>query len=339
MMNNHAPRSVLKVDSTCIKLDETFNLIIYNINIPAHYLQDRGELTEILERVRYVLIRDFSTFSITYQITASYILKHSENGQQKTWCGSTRNGNLMSSCQSSSTFNANCPEINPLLPIEDTENTLPFLCKDAILRLPNKKKILNYFHTHELNINMIFIDFINKHTLDLVQVQKIAKIQFAIIKRNKHNLHSIIYDGRFFKFIQNHWKFQCWILNANNQFLKCCRKISRLPKIRQQKIYKSQKPLWKLLNLNREIPDPQSRQETIDFLHKYNKANNVLLSFFYKYPQYSDIWHEPYIVKDFISIKAFTTKNCIIAFQLQQFQEPKEKKEKLMTNLFHYTSN
>ncbi len=87
-MNNHAPRSVLKVDSTCIKLDETFNLIIYNINIPAHYLQDRGELTEILERVRYVLIRDFSTFSITYQITASYILKHSENGQQKTWCGS-----------------------------------------------------------------------------------------------------------------------------------------------------------------------------------------------------------------------------------------------------------
>ena len=50
-MNNHAPRTVLKVDSTCFKLDDSFSLLVYNINIPQLYLQDRGELTVVLERI------------------------------------------------------------------------------------------------------------------------------------------------------------------------------------------------------------------------------------------------------------------------------------------------
>ena len=95
-MNNHAPRTVLKVDSTCFKLDDSFSLLVYNINIPQLYLQDRGELTVVLERIKNVLIQDFLNFSILYQISASYILKHSETDQSKTWTGSffARNNTL-----------------------------------------------------------------------------------------------------------------------------------------------------------------------------------------------------------------------------------------------------
>ena len=87
-MNNHASRSLLKVDSTSFELDPKNCIIIYNINIPQLYTQDRGELTNVLERIKIVLLRDFGNLSIFYQICASYILKHSETGQTKTWTGS-----------------------------------------------------------------------------------------------------------------------------------------------------------------------------------------------------------------------------------------------------------
>ena len=87
-MNNHASRSLLKVDSTCIKADPKNCIIFYNINIPQLYTQDRGELTNVLERIKIVLQRDFGNLSIVYQISASYILKHTESGQTKTWTGS-----------------------------------------------------------------------------------------------------------------------------------------------------------------------------------------------------------------------------------------------------------
>ena len=88
MMNNHAPRSLLKVDSTCLKVDRDFCLIVYNINIPQLYLNDRGELSDVLDRIKQRLIEDFGNLSSLYQISASYILKHSESGEIRTWTGS-----------------------------------------------------------------------------------------------------------------------------------------------------------------------------------------------------------------------------------------------------------
>ena len=88
MMNNHAPRSLLKVDSTCLKVDGDFCLIVYNINIPQLYLNDRGELSIVLDRIKERIVQDFGNLSSLYQISASYILKHSESGEIRTWTGS-----------------------------------------------------------------------------------------------------------------------------------------------------------------------------------------------------------------------------------------------------------
>jgi hypothetical protein len=87
-MNNHAPRTLLKVDSTCLKLYENFSLIVYNINIPQFYLNDRGELSNVLDRIKERLQQDFENLTSLYQISASYILKHSESGEIRTWTGS-----------------------------------------------------------------------------------------------------------------------------------------------------------------------------------------------------------------------------------------------------------
>ena len=88
MMNNHASRNELKVDSTFLKLEQDSVVVVYNINIPEHYLHDQAELIRVLERIQFVITRDFGILSVLYQISASYILKQSNTGQNKTWTGS-----------------------------------------------------------------------------------------------------------------------------------------------------------------------------------------------------------------------------------------------------------
>lgn len=87
-MNNHAPRTVLKVDSTSLTVNRDFCVVIYNINIPQDYLTDRNELRNVLDRIQLLLVRDFANLSVLYQISASYILKHGNTGETRTWTGS-----------------------------------------------------------------------------------------------------------------------------------------------------------------------------------------------------------------------------------------------------------
>ena len=88
MMNNHASRTLLKVDATTLNVDSNYAVIIYNINIPQNYLTDQQELSSVLTRIEQLLSRDFANLSVLYQISASYILKNSKSGETKTWTGS-----------------------------------------------------------------------------------------------------------------------------------------------------------------------------------------------------------------------------------------------------------
>jgi len=89
-MNHHLPRSVLKVDSTCIFLkgEKKKVLIIYNINIPVHVLSQIEELDNVLERIKNLLSNEFYENTVVFQITASYLLKHTVTGATKVWTGS-----------------------------------------------------------------------------------------------------------------------------------------------------------------------------------------------------------------------------------------------------------
>ena len=91
-MNNHQSRNTLKVDAVSAPIEGHTHLrylIIYNINVPFEYLEERETTTRaILVRIKQLLVRDFNQHQPVYQITASYNLVHSISGEFRVWTGS-----------------------------------------------------------------------------------------------------------------------------------------------------------------------------------------------------------------------------------------------------------
>jgi hypothetical protein len=91
-MNNHESRNTLKVDAVSARIEDADHhsfLIIYNINVPYQYLDERETTTRnILERIKALLMRDFRDKDSVYQITASYNLLNSVSGEFRVWTGS-----------------------------------------------------------------------------------------------------------------------------------------------------------------------------------------------------------------------------------------------------------
>ncbi len=147
----------------------------------------------------------------------------------------TQIGNLTSSCQLSSTSNVRC---QPTLP--QTDNIEHSHCKNVFLNLPFNKKIIKYCVANNINVHKSFLDFCKQNAHNLKNIQKIAKIKWIIVKKysdsSKTNLYSIIYDGRFFNFIQERWKFQIWILNPKGIFLQKFTKLKRSFKLKPPKL-------------------------------------------------------------------------------------------------------
>jgi hypothetical protein len=90
-MNNHAGRDELKVDAVSLPLDDPqkyYFIIIYNVNIPMEIIASLEQTVPVLERVRDLLVRDFPSSEVGYQITASYNLVHTVTGARRVWTGS-----------------------------------------------------------------------------------------------------------------------------------------------------------------------------------------------------------------------------------------------------------
>ena len=91
-MNNRPGRSDLKVDALCVPLNEnnprSDYIIIYNINIPIRYFFDPTEATRVLQRVNVLISGDFFNVPASFQITASYQLRHTTTGELRIWTGS-----------------------------------------------------------------------------------------------------------------------------------------------------------------------------------------------------------------------------------------------------------
>jgi hypothetical protein len=78
--------SSLKVDETCLRLDDSVSevLFISNINIPIQHFNDE----EICERVLNFIDNEFVGQTPFYQICGTYFLKHKQTGEEKFWAGS-----------------------------------------------------------------------------------------------------------------------------------------------------------------------------------------------------------------------------------------------------------
>lgn len=90
-MNNRAGRDQLKVDALCVPLTDNLQsdvIVIYNVNIPIQYFFDPQSAQEVLAKVKNLLSRDFYDAVTSFQITASYQLRHTITGELRTWTGS-----------------------------------------------------------------------------------------------------------------------------------------------------------------------------------------------------------------------------------------------------------
>ena len=103
-----------------------FYVVFYNVNIPIFILNDPAERRNALERTRALFLEDFGVEEAVYfQVSASYILKHQDTGDERDWRGSFQtklnNPSLLSEFQQfrSATF---VDTVNPI--IDNAENKL-----------------------------------------------------------------------------------------------------------------------------------------------------------------------------------------------------------------------
>lgn len=79
----------LKVDCTAVRQQHNQYVVIYNINLPRDIVRDPTQRLDALQRVRALLISDFSGVNnLSFQITGTYTLRHSETNEVKDWVGS-----------------------------------------------------------------------------------------------------------------------------------------------------------------------------------------------------------------------------------------------------------
>jgi hypothetical protein len=78
--------SSLKVDATCLALDDSRweVLFISNINIPLQYFNNPG----VIERVLNFVDSEYRNLQPSYEICGAYYLKHKATEEEKFWSGS-----------------------------------------------------------------------------------------------------------------------------------------------------------------------------------------------------------------------------------------------------------
>jgi len=238
---------------------------------------------------------------------------------------STQIGQLTKSSQSFSTFSVKCFPPTRSRVTKDTDSTQPLLCKNAILKLPYNKKITEYFMENNIDFNVPFVKFLKDEAYEMKHVQKIARIKLIILKKIQKNFYSLIYDGRFFDFVHESYKTRIWVLNSKGHFLKQIKKLRSTLKLRPNKKEKNCRPLWQLLDLNKEKPDPQTPQELKKFLLECNKTHQIIVNFIFKPFHYIDLWSEPPSYKNVPTIvEAFTNSKFLISYKLKKLQKEKK---------------
>ena len=67
--------------------------------------------------------------------------------------------------------------------MDPKEITKPFLCKDAISKLPFSKRIEFYCNKHNVDVNMSFLQFCKENAPSLKEIQERARIKWVIVKK------------------------------------------------------------------------------------------------------------------------------------------------------------
>lgn len=81
-------QSELKIDVTSFACDNHRELVVANANLPLNIIRDNRELQGALQRLSDFLQNTFSNDSVSFQVNASYYIRHTETDDVKFFAGS-----------------------------------------------------------------------------------------------------------------------------------------------------------------------------------------------------------------------------------------------------------
>ena len=176
-----------------------------------------------------------------------------------------------------------------------------------------------------------FLKFLTSYAAELMDVKHLMKFQFMVIQKQKSRHNVLWFDGRYFIDTDKNLPLICWILDTNGNLLEQKNRLEELPKL-DNRIYKNrlpEKPLWQLLNLPQEEPNPTTYEETVEFVYKHKKENFVSIFFCYQPRRgcYGEKWVLTESAHSKLEIDVFTKKDFSIGFR--ETKLPKKSKRKL----------
>jgi len=175
-----------------------------------------------------------------------------------------------------------------------------------------------------------FIDYANDFTLDLVDVQNAAKRKILVVNKDyKKKTCRVIFDGR--QLTNEHNELFCYLINHEGRLLETdLTKFKKCNHIERKSKFTESLPLWKLLKLEKEEPDPQNLEELRFFLQKHNLINVTCVLYCLKNAKREcmKLWLDGIGIPKF-DIVAFTANDYSVRYRKTDFEKMmREKKDK-----------
>jgi len=191
-----------------------------------------------------------------------------------------------------------------------------------------------------------FEEWLHKNTCSALDLNSILQVRLMVVSsiKNVQGLR-LIYDGRFHNtFSEDFSSFCVIILDWKGRFVRKMNDIGNLTPLRKKKDQKKHiaQPLWQLLNLTEEKPDPQLPEDLMRYLDSVNwkEPTRVHAYFVYykvnKTPYYGFkfTWGDPFKAKKRIVLEVNTRTDYGITYRFRnnawqpQRKEPEVPQEK-----------
>ena len=211
------------------------------------------------------------------------------------------------------------------------ETKPPFLCRDAFKLLPDGPNLLNNMYNPEKLANTTFLKFLDNNADEFLDVKKLIKFRLVVLQKQKNWNYVLWFDGRHFLEVDNNLPLICWILDDNGNLLEQKFDIRDLPKLHNQmyRHHQPEEPLWQLMGLSQEEPNPTNYEETVEFVKKHNKEDYV--SIFFSYQPKTRNYGEKWVYLDTnhtkIELVSFTKKDYSIGFRKERVVLKSKKKK------------
>lgn len=185
---------------------------------------------------------------------------------------------------------------------------------------------------HHLNValaNMSLAFCIRHHLAILQDLQKRFKLLLLVVQKSKNSKDThaqLLYDGRH-AIVDEAAPLHCFVLKSKHQLRGYTNTIDQLPSLKigwkKNKRNQNTQPLSTILGFNNEaLPDPQTKEELIAFLHRYGNPQTKIIVYFALAgnDQHNHLWYQtPQTnITNILQVYAFTGRNYELVYSCKK---------------------